>query len=395
MASTYTVNTGIEKPGSGEQSGTWGTTTNTNFDLIDRSLNGVGNITLTGTSHTLSTSDGSLSDGHYRVLVLGGTPTGTNTISITPTDQEKVYLVYNNSGQSAVFTQGSGGNATITNGATAWIYADGGGASAQVRAVPSDVIDDSSPQLGGNLDVNGNSIVSTSDGDIAITPDGTGDVIIDGIKHPQADGNAGEFLTTDGAGQLSFADVAASAFNSGMLMPYAGASAPTGWLLCYGQAISRTTYADLFAVVGTTYGNGDGSTTFNLPDLRGRVVAGKDDMGGTSANRLTSALNGDSLGAAGGDEEHTLSTAQMPAHRHFVAANVALGSASSSVAAVTSTTQVARQYQSPYGGGGEIFSMSMVRSSTDATVGRSSQEGSGNAHNNTQPTFILTYIIKT
>jgi len=395
MASTYTVNTGIEKPGSGEQSGTWGTTTNTNFDLIDRSLNGVGNITLIGTSHTLSTSDGSLSDGHYRVLVLGGTPTGTNTISITPTDQEKVYLVYNNSGQSAVFTQGSGGNATITNGATAWIYADGGGASAQVRAVPSDVVDDSSPQLGGNLDVNGNSIVSTSDGDIAITPDGTGDVIIDGIKHPQADGNAGEFLTTDGAGQLSFADVAASAFNSGMLMPYAGASAPTGWLLCYGQAISRTTYADLFAVVGTTYGNGDGSTTFNLPDLRGRVVAGKDDMGGSSANRLTSALNGDSLGAAGGDEEHTLSTAQMPAHRHFVAANVSLGSASSSVSAVTSTTQVARQYQSPYGGGGEIFSMAMVRTSTDASVGRSSSVGSTNAHNNTQPTFILTYIIKT
>lgn len=395
MASTYTVNTGIEKPGSGEQSGAWGTTTNTNFDIIDRSLNGVGNITLTGAAHTLSTSDGSLSDGHYRVLVLGGTPGTSCTISITPTDQEKVYLVYNNSGYSAVFTQGSGGNATITNGATAWIYADGGGASAQVKAVPADLIDDSSPQLGGNLDVNGNSIVSTSDGDIAITPDGTGDVILDGIKYPQADGSAGEFLQTDGSGQLSFADVAASAFSAGMLMPYAGASAPTGWLLCYGQAISRTTYSDLFATVGTTYGNGDGSTTFNLPDLRGRTIAGKDDMGGTSANRLTSALNGDSLGASGGAEEHTLSTAQMPAHRHFIAANVSLGSASSSVPAVTSTTQAARAYQSPYGGGGEIFSMSMVQSSTDATVGRSSEVGSGNAHNNTQPTFILTYIIKT
>lgn len=395
MASTYTVNTGIEKPGSGEQSGTWGTTTNANFDIIDRSLNGVGNISLAGTTHTLSTSDGSLSDGHYRVLVLGGSPSGTNTITISPSDQDKVYLVFNNSGQSAIFTQGSGGNATITNGATAWVYADGGGASAQVKAVPADLVDDSSPQLGGNLDVNGNSIVSTSDGDIAITPNGTGDVILDGIKYPQADGSAGEFLQTDGSGQLSFADVSASAFNSGMLIPYAGATAPTGWLLCYGQAISRTTYADLFAVVGTTYGNGDGSTTFNLPDLRGRVVAGKDNMGGSSANRLTSALNGDSLGASGGAEEHTLSTAQMPAHRHFVAANVSLGSASSSVSAVTSTTQVARQYQSPYGGGGEIFSMAMVQSSTDASVGRSSSVGSSNAHNNTQPTFILTYIIKT
>lgn len=398
MASTYTDNTGIEKPGPGEQAGTWGTTTNTNFDLIDRNLNGVGAITLTGSTHTLSTSDGTLSDGHYRALILGGTPGANCTITISPNDQDKVYLVFNNTtgGYSATFTQGSGGNATIANGATAWIYADGGGATAQVRAVPSDVVDDASPQLGGNLDVNGNSIVSVSDGDIAITPNGTGDVIIDGIKHPQADGNAGEFLKTDGSGQLSFADVAASAFNSGMLVTYAGATAPTGWLLCHGQGIDTTTYADLFAVVGYTYG-GSGST-FNVPDLRGRVVAGKDDMGGTSADRLTNqsgGLNGDSLGAAGGSETHTLSEAQLPAHRHFVAASVSVGSASSSVASVNSTTQVARTYQSPYGGGGEIFSMQLSRTNDDADVGRSSSVGSGSAHNNIQPTFILNYIIKT
>ena len=391
MASTYTVNTGIEKPGSGEQSGTWGTTTNANFDIIDRSLNGVGNISLAGTTHTLSTSDGSLSDGHYRVLVLGGSPTGTNTITISPSDQDKVYLVFNNSGQSAIFTQGSGGNATITNGATAWIYADGGGASAQVKAVPADLIDDPSPQLGGNLDVNGNSIVSTSDGDIAITPNGTGDVILDGIKYPQADGSAGEFLQTDGSGQLSFADVAASAFSAGMLMPYAGASAPTGWLLCYGQAISRTTYADLFATVGTTYGNGDGSTTFNLPDLRGRTIAGKDDMGGTSANRLTSALNGDALGATGGAETHTLTEAQLASHKHFgFAATNASATTSSNL---SSSTQAARG--SGFSGGSIDEKYSIMATSTAATVGLTSATGSGTAHNNTQPTFILTYIIKT
>ena len=78
---------------------------------------------------------------------------------------------------------------------------------------------------------------------------------------------------------------------SGMLAPFAGATAPTGWFLCDGQAVSRSTYANLFAVIGTTYGAGDGTassgTTFNVPDLRGRTIAGQDDMGGSAASRLT------------------------------------------------------------------------------------------------------------
>lgn len=136
MPSTYTSNNGIEKIGTGEQSGTWGDTTNTNFDIVDRSLNGVGTISLSGTTHTLTTSDGSLSDGQYKVLVLGGSPSGTNTITISPNDQAKFYLVDNQSGQSAVFTQGSGGNATIANGAKALIYADGAGSGAEVVSAP-------------------------------------------------------------------------------------------------------------------------------------------------------------------------------------------------------------------------------------------------------------------
>lgn len=91
----------------------------------------------------------------------------------------------------------------------------------------------------------------------------------------------------------------------GVVLDYAGTTAPVGYLLAYGQAISRTTYADLYNVIGTTYGVGDGSTTFNLPDLRGRVVAGKDDMGGSSANRLTTPLDGDVLGGTNGNELHT------------------------------------------------------------------------------------------
>ena len=151
MASTYTANLGIEKPGSGEQSGTWGTTTNTNFDIIDRAINGVLSLSLTGTTTTLTTSDGALSDGGYKVIVLSGSPSGTNTITISPNDQDKVYLVKNSSGQSAVFTQGSGGNATLTNGETAWIYADGAGSGAQVQKAGFS-------QLDNVLDTNGNNI---------------------------------------------------------------------------------------------------------------------------------------------------------------------------------------------------------------------------------------------
>ena len=113
MPSSYTANLGVEKIGSGEQAGTWGTTTNLNLDIIDRAVNGVGAITLSGTSHTLTTTDGALSEGGNKVLVLGGSPSGTNTITISPNDQDKMYFVHNNSGQTATFTQGSGGNVSI------------------------------------------------------------------------------------------------------------------------------------------------------------------------------------------------------------------------------------------------------------------------------------------
>lgn len=132
MASTYTPNTGIELIATGEQSGTWGDTTNVNLQIVDRALNGVGSISLSGTTHTLTTTDGTLTDGMYKLLVLGGSPSGTNTITISPNDQEKIYFVYNNSGESAIFTQGSGGNVTIPTGETKIIFADGAGAGAAV-----------------------------------------------------------------------------------------------------------------------------------------------------------------------------------------------------------------------------------------------------------------------
>ena len=157
----------------------------------------------------------------------------------------------------------------------------------------------------------------------------------------------------------------------GSILNFAGSTAPTGWLLCYGQVVSRATYASLFAVISTTYGAGDGSTTFNLPDLRGRTVAGKDDMGGSSANRLTGlsgGLDGDVLGASGGAQSHTLSQTEIPSHSH----TVGLGGANTN-----------------------FIPQAGVGIGTTATTSNTGLTGGGGAHNNVQPTIIMNHIIKT
>ena len=163
MPSSYTANLGVEKIGSGEQAGTWGTTTNLNFDIFDRAINGVGAISLSETTYTLTTTDGALSEGGNKVLVLGGSPSGTNTITISPNDQDKMYFVHNNSGQTATFTQGSGGNVSIPDGSKGLIFADGAGSGAKV----TDLLDGFSS--GGTKVTSTGAELSIVDGDTSAT----------------------------------------------------------------------------------------------------------------------------------------------------------------------------------------------------------------------------------
>lgn len=106
----------------------------------------------------------------------------------------------------------------------------------------------------------------------------------------------------------------------GGLVPFAGSAPPnSSFVFPYGQNISRTAYATLFSIVGTTYGSGDGSTTYGLPDLRGRGIIGLDTMGGAAAGRVTAAgsgVDGTTRGATGGAQSKTLSIVEMPAHVH-------------------------------------------------------------------------------
>jgi hypothetical protein len=160
MASTYTSSSGLEKIGSGEQAGRWGTTTNTNLDIIDRTVNGILTLSVSG-DVTLSTSDGTLSQGHNKIIALSGSPPSGFDVLIDPNNQPKWYIFKNGTDQIATIKQGGGSGTTVAvpAGASNIVYADGTGGDANVVLVPTDLVNDASPQLGADLDTNGNAIL--------------------------------------------------------------------------------------------------------------------------------------------------------------------------------------------------------------------------------------------
>ena len=178
----------------------------------------------------------------------------------------------------------------------------------------------------------------------------------------------------------------------GAVIDYAGSTAPAGWLLCYGQAISRSSYAALFSAIGATYGAGDGSTTFNLPDCRGRVAAGKDDMGGSAAGRLTGpvigSIGGTILGNTGGEQAHTITISETAPHAHGGATGVGAGTAIS----FNNVVQNLAGTSSFAGGGAAGFANLSVPFNTHTHP--ITAEGGGVAHNNVQPTIIFNKIIR-
>lgn len=149
----------------------------------------------------------------------------------------------------------------------------------------------------------------------------------------------------------------------GSIQAYGGVTAPSGWLICDGRAVSRIDYKELFQAIGTSFGAGDGSTTFNIPDLRGRITIGN-GLGTASdaVNRI--------IGQTGGSEKITLSVNQIPSHSH--------------------TTGISGSVAGSYNSGG-----SSAQVSFNQTVGVSTGlTGGGQAHDNMQPYLTTNYIIK-
>lgn len=176
---------------------------------------------------------------------------------------------------------------------------------------------------------------------------------------------------------------------------YYGGTVPMFWYLCYGQAVSRTTYALLFAAIGTTYGSGDGATTFNLPDARGSILVGADNMGGVAAGRLTTAYFGSDptiLGDRGGLQNTTLITANLPPYTP--AGSISNGGifASTNAAALASINN-------NNGGGGGVFSATSTTASVSVSQSASTFNGAAASgqistpFSTIQPSFIINKII--
>jgi len=216
MPSSYTTNSGIEKPGDGEQSGTWGQTVNDNMEIIDRLTMGVGTISLTGYGsalpYTLITSDGTLSEGQYTALVFAGSPSGALTVNVSPNDAQHVYVIKNNSGVALTIAQGSGSTVAVPNGKSAMVYCTGAGAGAAVVDVSATFSLTGTLQSANNLSDVSNVATARTNLGLAIGTnvlafDSNLQSFVNTFTLPTTDGTASQVLGTNGSGTLSFITV--------------------------------------------------------------------------------------------------------------------------------------------------------------------------------------------
>jgi hypothetical protein len=290
MPSTFTTNTGIEKPGDGEQAGLWGDTANLNFDIIDRAVNGVTSIVLATTSYTLTTSSGVLSPGQFAAITFTGTPGGTATVTVSPATAQKTYAIRNSTDQTIVITQGSGGNATILAGQSAVVACTGAGVSSAVFDITALMNTATSTNTASAIvqrDGSGNFAADTaalgglSLGGTAVTATAAELNLLDGVTATTAEINTLDGIDTAGTG---FGYVP-----QGGIIMWSGsvASIPTGWFLCDG--------------------------TNGTPNLQNRFIVGAGDT--------------HAPGATGGADSVTLAETNLPSHTHSFSATTGDGGA--------------------------------------------------------------------
>ena len=362
MASTYTSNLRLTKQGDGDNPNTWGQVLNDGvISLVDDAIAGYTAVSVGSTvSVTLTNNQGSGDQSRSAILELTGSIGGAHTsIFVLIPNNSKSYVVRNsvsnnNSSDAVIVRVAGNAGVTIPPNANKFVITNGTSVyNVASDTFPSAITVEKAATFESTVTVSGaatfNSTVTVSG---AATFNST--VTIKGDVHVSSKVCASAFF---GVGITP----------TGAILPYAVSAAPTGYLLCNGQAVSRTTYSTLFAVVSSLYGAGNGSSTFNVPDLRGRFLAGWD--AGTSV--LTSVTSGMILGSSiantGGVQAVSLTIAQIPSHSH------------------TYTAQV----------DGEIGNDGPAAAWSSTSTGNTGSTGGGGAHSNIPPAMIINFIIKT
>tara|TARA_Y100001963_G_scaffold72027_1_gene100110 strand:- start:2521 stop:3729 length:1209 start_codon:yes stop_codon:yes gene_type:complete len=401
MSSTFTTNLRLNKQGDGDNPNSWGQVLNNGvISLVDDAVAGYTTISVgTTATVTLTENQGSGDQARSAFLEIKGSVGGSHsTINVLIPNNSKSYVVRNSvsyasagadvilkvAGNTGVTIRPTENQFVITNGTSVFNVAPTEFSSLTVTGAAtfeSTVTVEGNGTFKGQVSTNSDMAVG---GNFAVSGGSTfsGTVTIAGANVQAANAKVcASAFHGDGSNLTGIV-----AMPTGAIVPFGGSSAPTGFLLCSGQAVSRSTYSALFGVISTTYGAGDESSTFNIPDLRGRVVAGQDDMGGSSADRLTGltgGVDGDTLAATGGAETHVLTTAQLATHTHGATKfyNSDPGLTNTRFSLVTEQTD--REDSFPG-----------YQTTTGDTNNIISTTGSGSAHNNVQPTIILNYIIK-
>jgi microcystin-dependent protein len=288
MPSTYSPDLRIELIANGEQSGTWGTTTNTNLGtLIEDAIAGLASVSVTTANQALTAVNGGADQARCAAVSLTTTTTAAFNVYVPPVT--KLYVVRNASAYVATIycstvlgnTTAAGDGVAIPAGKSVLLRSDGTNIVEQLNHITGGF------SIGGAATFSG-----------AVTFGSTATL------------NADPTLALQAATK-QYVDAAASGSSpSGALIMWPTGTAPSGWLLCNGAAVSRTTYAALFAVIGTTFGAGDTTTTFNLPDYRDKMPIG--------VNTIAA-----SIGATGGSKDaivvthtHTASANTVDGHQH-------------------------------------------------------------------------------
>lgn len=372
------TNKGYELQATGTNFGTWGGILNSNFSIIDLNFGGYLTKSVAGSSNVTVTDE----EAEYVRHELTGVLTG-NIKYILP-NVGSFYFIKNSTTGAFTLTAVSdagGSGILIPQGSTVMVFVNSG-VTTVVQA-----LDYFTTLTAGTLNVT----TLNFSGTLAVNQGGTGAATLaqyqvllgngtSAVQTVTGTGTLGQLLTSNGAAANPTwqTPAAVSGTPTGAILDFGGSTAPSGYLLCYGQDVSRATYSDLFGVIGTTYGSGDGTTTFTLPDCRGRVGAGKDDMGGVAAGRITNAvsgIDGTVLGAAGGAQSITLSSSQIPNFSIDVL-TVAQGSGTNHAAGTRPT------------------GANTATTGGSANSGAATFSGGGQAHANVQPTIIFTKIIK-